>query len=132
MEARAEFRQQGISKGLIAVVAVGIALGLGVMAATLVKTGTGTATTVNHAIVQGKGGPAVQAIRHRGMQTAEENAVAPLAVVAPALGDRANDRQTAVAAPALADRASDRTATVAAPVAEPDGLRNARGFRLVP
>jgi hypothetical protein len=135
MEARAEFRQPRISKGLIAVVAVTITLGLGVMAGTLAKTSTGTSATVNHAIVQGKGGPAVQGVHHRGMQTGEENAVAlpSNAVVAPALGDRANDRQTAVTAPAFADRASDRQATVAAPaLSESAAGRGVNGHGLIP
>src|SRR5256885_16660217 len=74
MEARAEFRQPRMSKGLIAIVAVSIALGLGVMAGTLSKGSNGTTTTVQHAALQGKGGSALQAVRHGGLQTVEENA----------------------------------------------------------
>ena len=80
MEARAEFRQPRISKGLVAVVAVSIALGLGVMAGTLSKGSNGTTTTVQHAALQGKGGSALQTVRHGGLQTVEENAPTSTAV----------------------------------------------------
>jgi hypothetical protein len=80
LEARAEFRQPRISKGLVAIVAVSIALGLGVMAGTLSKAGNGTTTTVQHAALQGKGGSALQTVRHGGLQTVEENAPTSTAV----------------------------------------------------
>src|SRR6266576_1866547 len=80
MEARAEFRQPRMSKGLIAIVAVSIALGLGVMAGTLSKAGNGTTSTVQHAALQGKGGSALQTVRHGGLQTVEENAPTSTAV----------------------------------------------------
>ncbi len=80
MEARAEFRQPRISKGLVAVVAVSIALGLGVMAGTIAKNnGSAATTTQTHSISQGLGGPANGTVRHGGMQTVEENA-APRAI----------------------------------------------------
>ena len=80
MEARAEFRQPRISKGLVAIVAVSIALGLGVMAGAMSKAGNGTTTTVQHAALQGKGGSALQTVRHGGLQTVEENAPTSTAV----------------------------------------------------
>ena len=80
MEARAQFRQPGISKGLIAMVVVSVTLGLGVMAGTLAKPSTGTSTIANHAVLQGKGGLAVQSVRHGGVQTVEENAPTSTAV----------------------------------------------------
>src|SRR6266550_9393541 len=80
MEARAEFRQPRISKGLVAVVAVSIALGLGVIAGTLSKGSNGTTSTVQHAALQGKGGSALQTVRHGGLQTVEENAPTSTAV----------------------------------------------------
>jgi hypothetical protein len=91
MEARAEFRQPRISKSLVAIVAVSIALGLGVMAGTVAKNLNGSATTAtqNHTVLQGKGGLAVQSVRHGGMQTAEEKA-APVVIsgVSPDAADR--------------------------------------------
>jgi len=97
MEARAEFRQPRISKGLVAIVAVSIALGLGVMAGTVAKNLNGSAaTTTTHAqsLSQGRGGLAVQSVRHGGMQTVEDNAPIAAAVgpddrVAPKLSGNA-------------------------------------------
>ena len=81
MEARAEFRQPRISKGLVAVVAVSIALGLGVMAGTVAKNLNGSAaTTQTHSISQGQGGSALQSVRHGGMQAVEENAAVSTSV----------------------------------------------------
>ena len=81
MEARSEFRQPRISKGLIAIVAVSVTLGLGVMAGTVAKNLNGSATTTQtHSISVGKGGPALQSVRHSGMQTVEENAPVSTAV----------------------------------------------------
>src|ERR1700704_223266 len=80
LEARAEFRQPRMSKGLVAIVAVSIALGLGVMAGTLSKAGNSATTTVQHAALQGKGGSALQTVRHGGVQTVEENAPTSTAV----------------------------------------------------
>jgi hypothetical protein len=95
MEARAEFRQPRISKSLVAIVAVSIALGLGVMAGTLSKAGNGSTTTVQHAALQGKGGSALQSVRHGGVQIVEDNlagspALAPIAAhgVSPDAADR--------------------------------------------
>ena len=80
MEARAEFRQPRISKGLVAVVAVSIALGLGVMAGTVAKSNGSAATTQTHSISQGQGGSALQSVRHSGMQAVEENAAVSTSV----------------------------------------------------
>jgi hypothetical protein len=69
MEARAELREPRISKGLVAVVLVGVTLGLGVMAGTMAKNLSAPApATKAHAIVQGNGGPAVLTIRGHGTQ----------------------------------------------------------------
>ena len=80
MEARAEFREPRISKGLVAVVAVSIALGLGVMAGTVAKNNGSAATTQTHSISQGQGGSALQSVRHSGMQAVEENAAVSTSV----------------------------------------------------
>ena len=50
MEARASFGRTGISKGFIAVVAVLVTLGLGVMAAAVAKNVSGSTTTQTHAV----------------------------------------------------------------------------------
>ena len=96
MEARAELRQPGISKGLIAIVAVSVTLGLGVMAGTVAKNLNGSAATTTHAqsLSQGRGGAAVQSVRHGGIQTVEDNAPITIAVgpddrVAPKLSGNA-------------------------------------------
>src|SRR6266550_6377510 len=114
MEARAEFRQPRISKGLVALVAVSIALGLGVMAGTIAKNnGSAVTTTQTHSISQGLGGPANGAVRHGGMQTVEENA-APRAItgVSPDSLDRhavaPKLSGNAFVAPDAADRVSVR------------------------
>ena len=80
MEARAEFRQPRISKSLVAVVALSIALGLGVMAGTVAKNNGSAATTQTHSISQGQGGSALQSVRHGGMQAVEENAAVSTSV----------------------------------------------------
>ena len=108
MEARAEFRQPRISKGLVALVAVSIALGLGVMAGTIAKNnGSAATTTQTHSISQGLGGPANGTVRHGGMQTVDENApistsVGPDDRVTPKLSGNA------FVAPDAADRVSVR------------------------
>ena len=97
MEARAEFRQPRISKGLVAIVAVSITLGLGVMAGTVAKNlDSSAAATQNHTVLQGKGGLAVQSVRHGGMQTVEEN-LAPAATRG--VSPDAQDRKAQTAAP---------------------------------
>ena len=110
MEARAQFRQPGISKGLIAIVVVSVTLGLGVMAGSLAKSSTGTSTIANHAILQGKGGLAGQSVRHGGVQTVEGN-TAPAAVRG--------------VSPDAQDRKAKSAATPAPKYFSPDGL----GFR---
>jgi len=110
MEARAEFRQPRISKGLVAVVAVSIALGLGVMAGTLSKGSNGTTSTVQHAALQGKGGSALQTVRHGGLQTVEENAPTSTAV---GPDDRAGSPALApIAGRGVSPDAADRKASL--------------------
>ena len=110
MEARAEFRQPRISKGLVAIVAVSIALGLGVMAGALSKAGNGTTTTVQHAALQGKGGSALQTVRHGGVQTVEENAPTSTAV---GPDDRAGSPALApIAGRGVSPDAADRKASL--------------------
>jgi hypothetical protein len=95
MEARAEFRQPRMSKGLVAIVAVSVTLGLGVMAGTIAKNnGSAANTTQTHSVSQGLGGPANGTVRHGGVQTVEENApistsVGPDDRVAPKLSGNA-------------------------------------------
>ena len=122
MEARAEFRQPRISKGLVAIVAVSIALGLGVMAGSVAQNlnGSATTTTQTHSISQGQGGPAVQSVRHGGLQTVEENAPA-------AVGP--DDRVSQLGAKSfLGPDAQDRNNKLAAPSAAPAYLPE-RGYR---
>jgi hypothetical protein len=125
MEARAELRQPRISKGLIAIVAVSVTLGLGVMAGTVAKNLNGSATTVQtHAIVMGKGGPAVQSVRHSGTQTGEQN---PTVSATIAGDDRAAGRTlpgNAFVAPDAADHKSQ-----AAPAPKAAGFSPALGYR---
>ena len=109
MEARAELRQPRISKGLVAIVALSVTLGLGVMAGTVAKNVNGssaTTSTQTHAIVYGKGGPAFGSVRHGGAQTVEENA-APTVIrgVSPDAADRKAGLKTGSAsvAPDIAD-----------------------------
>jgi hypothetical protein len=82
MEARAELRQPRISKGLVAIVALSVTLGLGVMAGTVAKNlnGSATTTTQSHSVSQGLGGSAIGTLRHGGMQSVEENAPISTAV----------------------------------------------------
>jgi hypothetical protein len=112
MEARAELRQPRISKGLVAIVALSVTLGLGVMAGTVAKNANGSSATTSsqtHAIVYGKGGPAFGSVRHGGAQTVEENA-APTVIrgVSP-------DAQDRKAAQKLVPDAADSKNWVSAP-----------------
>jgi hypothetical protein len=124
MEARAEFRQPRISKGLVAIVAVSVTLGLGVMAGTVAKNLNGSTTaTQSHSISQGQGGPAGASIRHSGMQTGEENAAVSTSVgpddrVAPKLSGNA------FVAPDAADHKSQ-----AAPASKSTGFSPELGYR---
>jgi hypothetical protein len=100
MEARAQLRQPRMSKGLIAIVAVGVTFGLGVAAGTVANVnGTSGTTSQTHAIVYGKGGPAFESVRHGGVQTVEENA-APTVIrgVSPDAQDRKAGQQLVDAA----------------------------------
>jgi hypothetical protein len=104
-------------------------LGLGVMAGTVAKNLNGSAatTTQAHSISQGRGGLAVQSVRHSGMQTVEENA-APKAItgVSPDAADRAAAQKltgNAFVAPDAADHKSQAAASPAA------GFSPQRGYR---
>jgi len=126
MEARAEFRQPRISKSLVAIVAVSIALGLGVMAGTVAKNLNGSATTTSqtHTVLQGKGGLAVQSVRHGGMQTAEEKAPVVISGVSPDAADRKAGQKLPGNA-FVAPDASDHNQSAAPTYSAPDTL----GFR---
>lgn len=123
MEARAEFRQPRISKGLVAIVAVSVTLGLGVMAGTVAKNLNGSAatSTQTHSVSQGQGGLAGQSLRHGGMQTVEQNAPISTAV---GPDDRAGTAALApIAGRGVSPDAADRKAQTAAPkYFLPDGI----------
>ena len=123
MEARAEFRKPRISKSLVAIVAVSITLGLGVMAGSVAKNLNGSSATTTHAVVQGKGGPAVQSVRHGGAQTIEENAPISTAV---GPDDRVSTGSK-VGNSFLGPDAQERNSKLAAPSAGP--FMPERGFR---
>lgn len=128
MEARAEFRQPRISKGLIAIVAVSVTLGLGVMAGTVAKNLNGssaTTSTQTHAIVQGKGGAAIQSVRHSGMQTGEENPTVSVTAVGP--DDRAGAPKLTGNAFVAPDAADHKSQAAAAP--KPAGFSPELGYR---
>lgn len=83
MEARAAFGRTGISKAFIAVVAVLITLGLGVMAAAVAKNVNGS-TTQTHAVkVQQASGPTYAQLGNRGGLKFLDDGLAPAAPVAP-------------------------------------------------
>ncbi|HEX7264443.1 MAG TPA: hypothetical protein VF383_09745 [Candidatus Dormibacteraeota bacterium] len=67
MEARANYREAKTSKGLVALVVVSVALGLGAMTVTTLTRNTGApaAVTQTH-FVQGQGGPAAVNPARRG------------------------------------------------------------------
>ena len=84
MEARARYQEPRISKGIVAIVLVSITLGLGVMAGTMAKNLSGSTSAVqSHAVVAGKGGPAVLAIRGHGTQIVESVAAPKATAVGP-------------------------------------------------
>ena len=93
MEARTAFRGTGISKGLIAMAAVSLTLGLGVTAGVVAKNLSGTAATQSH-ISQGQGGAAFEnPARRNGMQLGDYAApaaapAAPAASTKVARGNR--------------------------------------------
>lgn len=117
MEVRAELRQPRISKGLIAVVALSVTLGLGVMAGTVAKNlnGSATTTTQTHSVSQGQGGSAFQSLRHGGVQSVEENAPISTAV---GPDDRAGSPALApIAGHGVSPDAADRKASQLLPIA---------------
>ncbi|MHB8612042.1 MAG: hypothetical protein ACYDAL_06385 [Candidatus Dormibacteraceae bacterium] len=109
MEARTEFRGEGISKSLVVVVAVSITMALGVGAGVAAKNLSLTAAPKTH-ISQGLGGAAQEnPARRGGVQIAGGQAPANSF---------------------LGPDAQERNATLAAPSARPT-LANARGHRWI-
>jgi hypothetical protein len=112
MEARSAIRGTGISKGIVAVLAVSVTMGLGVAAGVVAKNLSGSTATQSH-ISQGLSGPAyVNPARRGGLQEFDGNA-APAAV--PAVGP--DDRATTSTLPAnsfLGPDALERNANLAA------------------
>jgi len=99
MEARAQYREPRISRGLVAMVLVSVTLGLGVMAGTVAKNlSASTTATQSHVILAGSGGPAVLTVRGHGTQIVE-NIGAPSAAKSSFLGPDAQDRNAKLAAP---------------------------------
>jgi len=114
MEARTDYRESRISKGLVAVVLVSVTLGLGVMAGTIAHNLSGsTAAVSSHAIVAGKGGPAVLAVRGHGTLINESVAAPKANAVGP------DERPTTSTAPGnsfLGPDAQERNAKLRGPV----------------
>jgi hypothetical protein len=78
MEARASFGRTGISKGFIAVVAILVVLGLGVMAAAVAKSVSGSTTTQTHAVkAQPASGPTYAQQGYRGGKQTLDDGLAP-------------------------------------------------------
>ena len=105
MEARTELRGARMSKGLVVVIAVCVTLGLGITGGVVAKNFKAAPAATQTHFVQGLGGPASEQPARRGgtaIVSGSEYAI-PTSTTAPA-----------------------------APVAEPSGLRNARGFHLIP
>jgi hypothetical protein len=82
MEARAAFGRTGASKGFIAVVAVLITLGLGVMAAAVAKNASGSTVTQTHAVSAPAGIHYAQSGYRGGKQTLDDG-LAPASTAAP-------------------------------------------------
>jgi hypothetical protein len=112
MEVRSAVRGTGISKGIIAVLAVSVTMGLGVTAGVVAKNLSGSTAAQSH-IIQGLGGPAfANPAQRSGNQLLGGNA-APAA--APAVGP--DDRATTSTLPAnsfLGPDAQERNAKLAA------------------
>lgn len=101
MEARAQYRESRISKGLVAMVLVSVTLGLGVMAGTVAKNlSTSTTASQTHAIVQGNGGPASLNVRGHGTQIVGD--ISAPRSTGSFLGPDAQDRNAKLAAPSTA------------------------------
>ncbi|HEY4889100.1 MAG TPA: hypothetical protein VIJ58_11110 [Candidatus Dormibacteraeota bacterium] len=128
MEARSAVRGTGISKGIVAVLAVSVTMGLGVAAGVVAKNLSGSAATQSH-ISQGLGGPAfANPAQRSGNQVFGANA-APAAV--PAVGP--DDRATTSTLPAnsfLGPDAQERNAKLAA-AAAPAANKASRGNRYI-
>jgi hypothetical protein len=89
VEARTEFRGEGISKSLVVVVAVSITMALGVGAGVAAKNLSLTAAPQTHKIVQGLGGAAQENPGRRGgVQFLDGNSAAAVKAVGP--DDRPN------------------------------------------
>jgi len=96
MEARSAVRGTGISKGIVAVLAVSVTMGLGVAAGVVAKNLSGSTATQSH-ISQGLSGPAFAAQALRGGTRVFGGNAAPAAVPAVGPDDRAT---TTIFAPA--------------------------------
>ncbi|HEV2027214.1 MAG TPA: hypothetical protein VGS16_01625 [Candidatus Dormibacteraeota bacterium] len=114
MEARTQYRESRISKGLVAIVLVSVTLGLGVMAGTVAKNLSGSTTAVqSHSVVAGKGAPAQLATRGHGVQFVQSVAAPKAKAVGP------DDRATTSTAPGnsfLGPDAQDRNSKLRGPV----------------
>ncbi len=104
MEARSAVRGTGISKSLVAVLAVSVTMGLGVTTGVVAKNLSGSTVTQSH-ISQSLGGPAfINPARRGGLQEFDGNA-APAGVPAVGPDDRvSNTILSAAAAPAAANK----------------------------
>jgi hypothetical protein len=108
MEARTELRGIGLSKGLVVVIAVCVALALGITAGVVAKNFKAAPAPTQTHFVQGLGGPASEQPAKRG-----GTAIVSGSDYVPGLEYAIPSEMTAPAAPAK----------------ESSGLRNRRGFR---
>lgn len=104
MEARESLRGAGPSKMLVAVIAIGTTLALGVVGGLVVKNISGATTTNPNHIVQAQTGRAQVYPKHAGVQMIDETSVAPLAGARSANGRGAREDSLPVqtSAPTLA------------------------------
>jgi hypothetical protein len=105
VEARTEYQGTGISKALVAVVAVSITMALGVGAGVVAKNLSAPAAPQTH-IVQGLGGAAQENPARRGGPQIAGGNTAPAAAVGP--DDRPSTTKLAPAAPSLPVSANAR------------------------
>ena len=112
MEARTELRGARMSKGLVVVIAVCVTLGLGITGGVVAKNFKAAPAATQTHFVQGLGGAASE-------QPARRGGTAIVSGSEPATSSAVGPDERPYTAPA-------------APVAEPSGVRNARGFHLVP
>jgi hypothetical protein len=129
MEARAEYRESRISKGLVAIALISVTLGLGVMGGTVAKNLSGSTSAVqSQSVLAGKGGPAILTVRGHGTQIVESVAAPKASAVGP------DERPTTSTAPGnsfLGPDAQERNTKLAAPSAAPVSGADARGHRYI-